>query len=103
MIIMEEKMLLMAIIKVYDIYKPISVSTNLDLRSGKERRPRFKVFDSFTGCFALFSVERRIERTPGKKTASKSNPRTKNFPEAITWVVTCGVALLFYIVFTIRM
>ena len=56
MIIMEEKMLLMAIIKVYDIYKPISVSTNLDLRSGKERKPRFKVFDSFTGCFLLFSV-----------------------------------------------
>lgn len=60
-------MLLMAIIKVYDVYKPINVSTNPDLRRGKERKPGFEVFDSFTGFSLPFSVERGIQRTPGEK------------------------------------
>ena len=54
-------MLLMAIIKAYDDYKTICVSTNLDLRRG------FEVFDLFTGFSLPFSVERGIERTPGEK------------------------------------
>ena len=53
-------MLLMAIIKVYDVFKPITPSTNLDSRQGNERKPGFKVFYSFTGFSRPFSVERTI-------------------------------------------
>lgn len=67
MIINGEKILLKAIINVYDVNKPISVSTSLDLRHGKKRKPRFEVSDSFTGFSLPFSVERGIERTPGEK------------------------------------
>lgn len=48
---------LMAVIKIYDVYKPSSLSTNLDPRRGKERKPGFEVSDSFTGFSSPFSKE----------------------------------------------
>lgn len=57
----------MAIIKVCDVDKPITLWTNLDPRQEKERKLGFEVFYSFTGFSLPFIVERGIERAPGEK------------------------------------